>query len=247
MAIPRRIIQTQRDETVGARQRATWKDHHPDFDYLFFDDAACLRLMEQHFPSLLSTYRRLPLPVQKADLFRYAAIYHGGGIYADVDTVCLAPVPSYLDMDTSNLVAGVEMTPDDFQGTLAHYTSQYCSPFQIVQWAFAAPPRHPVLGRALQRIQFLVAECSDAQLARYSTTTRFTLELTGPILFTQVIMEMAAQRASSGVTLLQRPVWGAMPQERHDPEMRARMKIAHLFAGSWKPKSGPPPGPTPSP
>jgi alpha 1,6-mannosyltransferase len=190
MAIPPRIIQTQRNETIGARQRATWKRHHPDFEYLFFDDAACLRLMEQHFPSLVPTYHRLPLPVQKADFFRYAAIYQGGGIYADVDTVCLAPVSSYLDMEGSNLVAGVEMSPEDFRGNLQQYASDYCLPFQLVQWAFAAPPRHPVLGRLLQRIQFLVAQCSDAQLARYSTLLRFTLELTGPILFTQVVMEL---------------------------------------------------------
>lgn len=236
MTIPKRIIQTHRSQDIGAAQRESWRTHHPDFDYQFFDDAACLRFMEKHFPTLLATYCKLPLPVQQADLFRYAAIYHGGGVYADVDTVCLAPLPSYVDMDASRLVVGLEMTPDDWPRGVAHYVQNYCSPMQVLQWVFAAPPRHPVLGRILERIRFLVGQCRPEQLARWSSASRFTLELTGPMLFTQVLLELAAQPGGSHAVVLQRAVWGALPSESRQPDVRAQMKVAHLFSGSWKPE-----------
>lgn len=234
--IPRRIVQSHRSAEIGHAWRQTWIRHHPDFAYEFYDDAACENFLRGCMPGLLSTYLKLPLPVQKADLFRYAVIYHRGGIYADVDTICLAPLPSYIDMNTTRLIAGIEMSVEDWPFEMDKYVRLFCSPRQVLQWCFAAPPRHAALGRILQRIEFLVSGLTREQLERASTASRFTLELTGPMLFTQVLMELATQHRDAGITLLPRPVWGALPREHNVPEIRARMKLAHLFAGSWKQK-----------
>ena len=88
MPIVRRIVQTHQNESFAHSSRATWLAHHRLFDYQFFDDAASRAFIAGCFPALLQTYDKLPLAVQKADLFRYAAIFHGGGIYADTDTRC---------------------------------------------------------------------------------------------------------------------------------------------------------------
>lgn len=234
MSIPKRIVQSHRAEEIGYDWRRTWMRHHPEFVYEFYDDAACENFLRDSMPGLLPTYLKLPLPVQKADLFRYAVIYHLGGIYADVDTICLAPVASYIDMDTSSLVAGIEMSVADGCFEMKEYVRLFCSPQQVLQWCFAAPPRHAVLGRTLRRIEFLVSSLTREQLERGSAASRFTLELTGPMLFTQVVMDAATQR-DAAIVLLPRPVWGALPREHQLPEIRSRMKVAHLFAGSWKP------------
>lgn len=236
MPIPRRIIQTHRSPAIGARHRETWRAHHPDYEYLFFDDDACRDFIRQQVPALSTTYERLPLPVQKADLFRYAAVHRLGGVYADVDTACRAPLHDYADLGREHLLVGIEMTPDAYPGGVQAYARHYCFPVQYLQWTFAAPPGHPVLGRVLQRIAAFVHEMPDRSLRAWSEASqRFTLELTGPIMFTQVIRELLAQRRAPPVTVLHRHVWGAIPPELRSPQILPSVKVAHLFAGSWKP------------
>ena len=111
MSVPKTIVQTHKDCESGFANRSTWIDKHPDFEYRFYQDEDCLDFFETCFPSLLSTYQKLPLPVQKADLFRYAYLYHFGGIYADVDTICYEAVPEYIDMTLDQISIGLEMTP----------------------------------------------------------------------------------------------------------------------------------------
>lgn len=236
MAIPRIIVQTHRSLDIGEKQRKSWQTYHPQFDYQFFNDEDCEKFIRDKFPRLWSTYSKLPLVVQKADLFRYAAIYHGGGIYADVDTQCLAPVNSYVDLSRPNLVVGVEMNIADWTKTVEQHTKSYCSPVQWLQWVFAAPPGHPGLGMVLRRIQLAVDACTPEQLEKWSATTRFTLELTGPMMFSQVLWQLIPQGKSAALTVLPRQVWGALPEEFSDPDVRRQMKVAHLFAGSWKPE-----------
>ncbi|MCJ0763295.1 glycosyltransferase family 32 protein [Variovorax terrae] len=239
MSIPRRIIQTHRNEDLGRAHRQSWIDQHPDYDYQFFDDARCHQFMAEHAPELLPTYDKLPLPVQKSDLFRYAAIHELGGIYTDVDTICCAPLHSYLDLDTDQLIAGMEMTPAHCAPGIQHYTTYYCSPFQVLQWTFAASPRHPALALVLQRIRFYVSQMSEAQLRDWSQALRFTLELTGPAVFTQVLNEFLTGTREGRVAVLPRMVWGAYPGEQTRPENVAQVKVRHLFDGSWRPDRPP--------
>lgn len=235
MAIPRRIVQTHRSSEIGAHHRETWRSHHPDFEYLFFDDDGCRAFIRRHLPALSPTYDRLPLPVQKADLFRYAVIHQLGGVYADVDTACRAPLHSYVDLERDHLVIGVEMTPDEHPGGIESYGRSYCFPVQYLQWTFAAPAGHPALGRVLQRIAAFVHDTPDRALRAWSDASpKFTLEMTGPIMFTQAIRELLAQPRVPAVTILHRHVWGAIPPEFRSAEILRSVKVAHLFAGSWK-------------
>ncbi|RZJ11374.1 MAG: hypothetical protein EOO54_21040 [Haliea sp.] len=234
MPIPRRIVQTHRSDRLHSQWRRTWVQHHPGFEHLFFDDAQCRAFIAEHSPDMLDTYDRLPLPVQKADLFRYAVIHELGGTYADVDTICCAPLDSYLDMTREHLVAGLEMAPGQFSGEPAQYVRQYCAPYQLLQWTFSAPPRHPALAVLLDRIRYLVGSMTPELLATYSRNSRFTLELTGPMLFTQVLNEFLSGTRPGSVTVLPRLAWGGWPAETARPELAAQVKVRHLFEGSWK-------------
>ena len=59
-------------------------------------------MREQH-PAYYNTYRRLNKPEEKADFFRYLVVYGEGGVYADVDTVCVRPMDD-LCLPSDNLV-----------------------------------------------------------------------------------------------------------------------------------------------
>ncbi|MDO9404287.1 MAG: glycosyltransferase [Polaromonas sp.] len=239
MSIPRRIVQTHRSESIHPEWRQTWRDHHPGYEYLFFEDAQCRAFLAERLPMVLPTYDRLPLAVQKADLFRYAAIYELGGTYCDVDTLCCAPLESYIDLSQEQLVCGLEMTPAQYGGEPQQYAHQYCAPYQLLQWTFSASPRHPALAVLMDRIRYLVAGMTPELLARYSRVSRFTLELTGPMVFTHVLNEFLSGTRAGKVTVLPRLAWGAWPAETGREEVARQVKVRHLFEGSWKTDQAP--------
>ena len=136
MSIPARIIQTHRHESLAQPSRDSWLAHHPDFEYCFYDDLASRGLIATHCPALLATYDRLALPVQKADMFRYAAIYIRGGIYTDIDTRCCASFDSYASRKEDALVVGIEMNAAQY-ANMDDYIKAYPVPHQLAQWTFA--------------------------------------------------------------------------------------------------------------
>lgn len=242
MNLPRRIIQTQRDLDTGRVHRESWLAHHPGYDYLFFDDAQCRRFVAEHAADCLDAYDKLPLPAQKSDLFRYVAVHALGGFYSDVDTVCCAPLDSYLDLQGEQLIAGMEMAPAFFAPGIEAYVTRYCLPYQLLQWTFGATPGHPALALLLARIRHAVAQMSVEQLAEWSRRApRFTLELTGPMLFSQVLAEFLSGTRAGRVTVLPRIVWGAYPAEQARPDLAPQVKVRHLFEGSWRAAPSPAP------
>jgi mannosyltransferase OCH1-like enzyme len=234
MSIPRRIIQTHRDSIIQAEFRQSWIDQHPGYEYCFFDDHGSRSFVAEQMPALLATYDALPLDVQKADLFRYIAVYQLGGLYADVDTVCQASVHDYLDLGQASLQVCCEMTPAEWPKGLADYPEYFCLPRQFLQWTFCAPPKHPALMLMIERIRYLVGLQVPDELAELSRSTRFTLELTGPHMFTRVIDEYLARGADvATVKILPRLTWGSYPWEQIQPIFSPSIKVRHMFEGSW--------------
>lgn len=92
--IPRIIHQTwhstEVDEDKGDPK--SWRRLNPGWEYRFWTDAALLDFMQRHFPDYVDIYQSYPRAVQRIDLARYCLLKHFGGLYADIDTRCLAPV-----------------------------------------------------------------------------------------------------------------------------------------------------------
>ena len=236
--IPKIIIQTHRSDEIYKSYRQTWIDKHPGYEYRFFNDDDCERFFYEDCPELKHTYKKLPLPVQKADLFRYAYVCKQGGIYSDVDTICHSPVHKYIDLKLGKLVVGTEMTPSSFPNDISDYTALYHTPFQILQWSFAAPPNHPALKSVLNRIRYAVNTFSASDLETFSKDHRFTLELTGPMMFTDVLLGHLSDTKVPTIQLLVQNTWGYNPYTQppvcEDKSLQKEVKIEHLYAGSWR-------------
>eukprot|EP00667_Euglena_gracilis_P012925 EG_transcript_13305 len=79
---------------IPARFRSwilSWVDFHPQWCYVFWDDADNERLIETSFPQYLELYQDLSSGVARADFARYALLHRFGGLYADTDFECLRP------------------------------------------------------------------------------------------------------------------------------------------------------------
>jgi len=133
--IPRRIVQfwdTPDPPTDILDALQSWPDHNPGWTYQRLDDTAARAFLAKTYaPDITAAYDRGREPAQKCDLFRLAWLYAFGGLYADADDRCLAP------LDTS--------LPQGF--SLIAYQEEYGT---IGNNLLACTPRHPVIGRALR-------------------------------------------------------------------------------------------------
>jgi len=103
-----------------------------------------IRLLYSAIPDVLEAYLSMPLPILKADFFRYLILLARGGVYTDIDTVALKPttewVPEPLGLKSVGLVIGIEADPDR-----ADWARWYSRRIQFCQWTIKAKPGHPVL------------------------------------------------------------------------------------------------------
>jgi len=78
---------------------ASWSEKHPGFIHEVITDQVAVHLLRHLYasvPEVLEAYLALPLPVLKADFFRYLILLARGGIYSDIDTHALKSTTEWL-------------------------------------------------------------------------------------------------------------------------------------------------------
>ena len=177
MFIPNNIFQCHRsflyiNQNYQLRNAVTtWLNHTNNFNYYFYSDSMCDSFMKNNTSEkTYAAYLKLPLPVMKADLWRYCIIYEKGGIYADADTICLVD-PKYLITyyNNYNLIFALE--------------GKYGLPHLFCQWWFAAPKNSPVLKIIIDNIVNKILSTNFNTI----TDSNFIHKITGPTIFTDSI------------------------------------------------------------
>lgn len=171
-------------------KEASWTEKHPGFVHEVVTDRAAVPMMRHLYssvPAVLEAYESLPLPILKADFFRYLILLARGGIYSDIDTSALQPaydwVPDSVPRTSFGLVIGIEADPDreDWQ-------QWYSRRIQFCQWTIQAKPGHPVLVD-------VVAAITEETLRRKKAGTltgdsgTSVVEFTGPALWTDKVFD----------------------------------------------------------
>lgn len=195
----------------------SWKIRNPGIEYLFYDDAACRRLVECDFPQYLACYDGLPYPVQRADFFRYLVVYRFGGLYADIDMECLQPFDCFFSL--SGAVLSIEMQISrQRQKELG-----YKFPYQLANCIFAAEASNPFFLAIIERTVSLAGDNPDCPVSQIE-------DVTGPRMLTRAFFDLQPPE----VTVLNQIFW--MPPREY-PKLypfRKNMFACHHFFGSWK-------------
>jgi len=167
--IPKRIFQTHKSlDYISSKPKLfsalmSWLRFTPEYNYYFFDDEDMDRFMrEKMSENIYKAFLKLPLPVMKADLWRYCIVHYYGGIYTDIDTVCKVNI-NYFMRHGSQLVIAPE------------------NDVHLCQWTFLAPPKSPILNMiiGLSVIRILsIKQFKGEHIIHY---------LTGPGVFTDGI------------------------------------------------------------
>lgn len=171
-------------------QEATWTEQHPGFIHEVITDQVAvhlLRLLYASVPEVLEAYDSLPLPVLKADFFRYLILLARGGIYSDIDTYAIRSatewIPDSVPHEAVGLVIGIEADPDR-----PDWKDWYSRRIQFCQWTIQSKPGHPVLREVVTRITKDTLERKRKGQLK-SVVDKNVIEYTGPALWTDVIME----------------------------------------------------------
>ena len=169
---------------------ASWTEKHPGFVHEVITDSVAVHLINHLYsaiPEVIEAYHAMPLPVLKADFFRYLILLARGGIYSDIDTSAIQPafdwVPTEVSRESFGMVVGIEADPDR-----EDWAKWYSRRIQFCQWTIQSKPGHPVL-------QELVAHITEDVLAKKEagtldkTIVNDIVEFTGPALFTDKVFD----------------------------------------------------------
>jgi alpha 1,6-mannosyltransferase len=138
-------------------------------------------------PDVMETYRLLPMPVLKADFFRYLILFARGGIYADIDTEVLRPahlwLPNTSPAATVGIIVGIEA-----DSTREDWATWYARRIQFCQWVMRAKVGHPILRETIARItEFTLRRRDEGQLTVQGLASLSIIEWTGPAVWTDAI------------------------------------------------------------
>lgn len=171
---------------------ASWTEKHPSFVHeVITDDAAghLINYLYASIPEVAEAYDAMPLPVLKADFFRYLILLARGGIYTDIDTTALKAATEWLppdfDRSTAGLIIGIEADPDR-----PDWHKWYSRRIQFCQWTIQAKSGHPVLQDIVARItEKTTAMRSGQGFKKGKDLIKSIMDHTGPGIWTDSVFD----------------------------------------------------------
>jgi hypothetical protein len=144
--IPRNIFQTWKTKKISSEFKSltqTWVDKNPNYAYFLYDDNECDDFIKKNFDNrIYNAYCRIIPGAFRADLWRYCILYVYGGVYADMDTICINSIDLFLNEDIEF------MTPIDLNNNPNIGNHNLFNAF------IAAVPKHPILLDCINRIVY---------------------------------------------------------------------------------------------
>jgi inositol phosphorylceramide mannosyltransferase catalytic subunit len=225
--IPRRIIQTGKSRDLPPLPRAavtSLRLLHPNWEYMFFDDAEVEQFVATEFPQHVATFESFPHRIQRYDFFRYLAVFRLGGFYFDLDV--------FLAEELTPLLSHRCVFPFEELTLNRFLREQRAMDWEIGNYGFGASAGNPFIGAVIencvrgQRDRAWVQPQIDGVPAPFRS--RFeVLNTTGPGLLTRTLVEQPALAA--GVKIL-------YPDNVCDSSQWHRFGNfgVHLMEGTWR-------------
>jgi len=92
----------------------SWKDKNDNWEYKLWDLSEAIQLISQNYPEYIETFNGFKYNISKCDLFRYILMHKYGGIYIDLDFICIRPIDQLLDLISKksiNTINKIDETP----------------------------------------------------------------------------------------------------------------------------------------
>ena len=131
---------------------------HENWEYKMWTDEDNREFIKVEYPWFLNIYDTYDKNIKRVDAVRYFYLYHYGGVYIDMDFLCLKKLDPILEDGTA--IFGYQLKNKNSKGAIANA-------FMI------APPKHPLFYILINNLQY--------------TANKPVLEATGPSYLTSII------------------------------------------------------------
>ena len=142
--IPRNLFQTWSTKNITHTFKIltdSWRSYNPNYAYFLFDDNDCEQFIQTHFEeNVYQAFLRILPGAFKADFWRYCVLYIYGGVYVDMDTICMSSIDDLLDEHIDF------MTPIDLNNHPSY------GKYNLFNCFIASAPKHPILWECIQII-----------------------------------------------------------------------------------------------
>lgn len=104
--IPKIIHQTWKDYSIPEKYKILSdevKNLNQDFEYRFWTDDDCLKLLKSDYPKMLNKLSTCSNNGEKADIFRYCILHKFGGVYLDLDYQCFRKLSEVSELNQIDL------------------------------------------------------------------------------------------------------------------------------------------------
>lgn len=118
--IPKIIHQTYHQKTkIPMKVYDNINKYASNYEHKIYDDNDCIKIIEDNFPKYyVDVFKRMKLGAHKADLFRYCILFLYGGIYLDIKTQLIEPIPEFetglhvcIGLDRKHVYNGIIIAP----------------------------------------------------------------------------------------------------------------------------------------
>jgi len=204
---------------------SSWRILNRDFKWILWGRKEIVAFLEKNFPKHFSLLDEISM-VELTDIFRYAILYHVGGIYADIDAECLVPVAEW------------EQKWPEMKKSHGAILGQSHGK-NVYNFVLVFAPAHPIMRDTLEQILLNINRSrSDAQSLNeirdyQSRVTEFilrTLKKTGPVVFSSIVYQYKSSHQGNETLIL--PHGGAFISKTKS--LSNRTLVRHHHIGSWK-------------
>lgn len=106
----------------------TWETINPSWEHKYINNYERDDFIKNNFSDLYRIFKKIDNPVFQCDFWRYLVVYKYGGVYADMDSICIKPLDymlkNYNDQDFIRLSDEVKPSwPHNFPGN-SHYAAK---------------------------------------------------------------------------------------------------------------------------
>ncbi|CAL1191385.1 Glycosyltransferase sugar-binding region containing DXD motif family protein [Candida parapsilosis] len=196
-----------------------WAFKNPGFVHeLFNDDTAhtVIKYLYSQIPEVIETFELLPEIIMKMDFFKYLILYAKGGVYADIDTYPLQPIPNWTPENVSPLDIGMIIAIES-DSSSPDWRKEQIRRLQFGQFVIQAKPGHPILREAIaqiieqtkvKKLESLEASGGGGPLRLIGNTNEKSLKIsqwTGSAIWTDVVLKYFNDYIQSSV--FQKVTW----------------------------------------
>lgn len=186
----------------------SWQQHHPDWEYKLWTDSevADFELYNQKAYDSATNYG------MKADILRIEILYRYGGLYVDIDQLCLKPHDIFHHL--SNLYCGI---------LHSSMTNVMCVSNAVI----GAKPGHPILLRYMTKLQEKVEKRGNQPL---NLSTREIQYFTGPFFFNDCVkFGLKEHSRDDSVIVFPKPFFFPLKDQLRDPKRLPSLESLQEF------------------